>query len=408
MPNCIVMGSQWGDEGKGKLVDILAAKAHCVVRFQGGANAGHTIVEGGKEGRKFVLHLVPSGILAGNCVNVIGSGCVVDLKRLATEIEYLRTAGIPVGPDNLLVSSSAHIVTPVHRRLDQLEGGKIGTTGRGIGPCYADKARRVGIRMDSLLDGSFLSRYAALADEYAKGPASSPENTFRPEEELASLEKHAQAVRPYVGDAAATIAASADAMQRILYEGAQGTLLDIDHGTYPFVTSSSTTIGGAYSGSGIYLEFDWRVAVVKAYSTRVGNGPFPTELDNETGLELRKRGNEYGATTGRPRRCGWLDLHLLRKSFRINGFNYIALTKLDCLRGFETLNVAVGRDDAGTPVYRQLEGFGSDLASCKSFDSLPSAARAYVRFIEDELEQPVGMVSTGPGRDETIVRRAVW
>ena len=365
MSNCIVMGSQWGDEGKGKLVDLLAAKARAVVRFQGGANAGHTIIAGN---RKYVLHLLPSGVLTPGCVSVIGTGCVVDPDELAAEIDLLATQGVILTPKNLIISHQAHLVTPAHRELDKSEGSRIGTTGRGIGPAYADKARRTGLRAESLTG------------------------------KLGS----------YVGDATQAIAEIARAGGNILYEGAQGTMLDLDHGTYPFVTSSSTTIGSAYSGGGVYLEFDWRIAVIKAYATRVGHGPFPTELTDKTGTWLQEQGREFGATTGRPRRCGWLDLHLLKRAFVISGFNYIALTKLDCLRGLESIHVATDRSGDDEPTYKVLPGWHDDIRNCRTFAALPSACREYVDFIEGELGQPVGIISTGPDRAETIVRRPVW
>ena len=402
MPSTIVLGAQWGDEGKGKIVDLLAEGADLVVRFQGGANAGHTLKVGD---RTVVLHLIPSGILRPGALNVIGNGCVVDLEQLAEEIEELRASGADVTPDSLLVSSRAHLVTPAHRFIDQLNGGAIGTTGRGIGPTYADKARRTGIRLESLLDGSLASRLQALNDEYShlvrKLYGAELDGVA---EATAALETAAPRMAPFIGDSAAAIHTAHRKGDRILYEGAQGTHLDLDHGTYPFVTSSSTTIGGAYTGAGVYLPFERRVAVVKAYTTRVGNGPFSTELDGEAGRVLRERGGEYGATTGRPRRCGWLDLPLLERSFRVNGFTEIALTKLDCLANLSPIMVATEEDPKGQPNYREMPGWTEDLSTLDEYSALPGPCRAYVELIEQRLEAPVSIVSVGPGREQTIQR----
>ncbi|MBM4372587.1 MAG: adenylosuccinate synthetase, partial [Deltaproteobacteria bacterium] len=316
--NRIVMGAQWGDEGKGKIVDVLAAEADLVVRFQGGANAGHTIVAGGQ---RHVLHLLPSGILTPGKLNVIASGCVVDLEALAQEILATRDTGIEISPATLALSDRAHVVTPAHRHADRLQGAWIGTTGRGIGPCYTDKVRRWGIRASAILDGTFGDRYRAQSAAWQREVPAARDDPFPdPDLDLRRMEDALALVRPFVTDTRTLIHEAATAGRGILLEGAQGTLLDVDHGTYPFVTSSSTTIGGAFTGTGVFLDFQDRIGVLKAYSTRVGEGPFPTEETDPRGELLRARGREFGATTGRPRRCGWLDLPLVREACVTNGF----------------------------------------------------------------------------------------
>ncbi len=400
MPNAIVLGSQWGDEGKGKVVDRLAHGMNVVVRFQGGANAGHTVVV---QDKKYVLHLLPSGILNADTVSVIGNGCVVDPRKLAQEIDYVRGHGFSVSPENLVVSHAAHMVTPFHRHADTLTGGKVGTTGRGIGPTYEDKARRTGLRLESLRDGSWREGFRQLHELWRVICPAPPDSPYPdPEKLIAEMEPLLESLAPFVTDTQEALATQVRANRSVLFEGAQGTLLDIDHGTYPFVTSSSTTIGGALTGTGVYLQFDHRIAVVKAYTTRVGNGPFPTELDDEVGRELRRRGDEFGATTGRPRRCGWLDLPLLRKSFIANGFNRIALTKLDCLSGFDPIRVAVEYDESGRPVYQDLAGWESDIRPATSRGDLPRECQDYIEFIETSLGAKAFLISTGPARHQTI------
>jgi adenylosuccinate synthase len=406
MPALIVLGAQWGDEGKGKIVDLLSEEADLVVRFQGGANAGHTVVLDGEE---LVLHLLPSGVLRERCINVIGNGCVVDVELLADEIDRIAEGGFDVTPRSLLVSERAHIVTPAHKFMDRLLGGAIGTTGRGIGPTYADKAKRTGIRVSSLRDGSFAKKYLELAGHYKSIVEKVLcDEFFDIAESLKLMEDAIGKVKPFIADASDVIARAVADDKKLLYEGAQGAMLDIDHGSYPFVTSSNTTIGSAYSGTGVFVEFDYRVAVLKAYSTRVGNGPFPTEQANATGYKLRERGGEYGATTGRPRRCGWLDLELVREAFRMNGFNAIALTKVDCLSAVDMIKVAVGRDEKGDPVYREFDSWDNGVGSAGTFEELPSNCRAYIEFIEEELVSPVALISTGQGREQTIARRRLW
>ncbi len=403
-PTTIVLGSQWGDEGKGKITNLLAERADLVARFQGGANAGHTVVIGEQT---LILHQVPSGITSKGAMNVIGNGCVIDLIGLADEIRELREAGVEVSPDNLMLSSKAHLVTPVHRLIDGLRGGRIGTTGRGIGPCYSDKARRTGIRAESALDGTLTERYEKQVQEcrevletWHAGEVDDVEVALSSD----ALVEAAAEIAPYIGDAAETISKAYQAGKSVLYEGAQGTFLDIDHGTYPFVTSSNTTIGGAFTGTGVFIEFGRRIGIVKAYTTRVGNGPFPTELTNDLGVKIRERGHEYGATTGRPRRCGWLDLDLVRRATIANGFNEIALTKLDVLSMLDSIDVALSYDPEGRPEYRTLQGWATPIDDVRKFDDLPELCRAYVTFIEEQIGVPARTVSVGPERDQTIIR----
>ncbi|APF19927.1 Adenylosuccinate synthetase [Caldithrix abyssi DSM 13497] len=406
MANYIILGAQWGDEGKGKIVDLLASHADLVVRFQGGANAGHTVIVGDK---KFVLHLIPGGIVSGKAMNVIGNGCVVDPITFKQEIEYLKKQGIDVTPDKLMISFQAHVVTPVHKYLDRVLNKKIGTTGRGIGPAYTDKIQRTGVRLEAIVNGTFLEHFkqqAKLYEQYAQNLYKEPFlNIEQAVEELKEAETY---IRPFIGDTVELIHTYLEKQANILYEGAQGAMLDVDHGTYPFVTSSSTTIGGAFTGGGVFLEFDKRIGLVKAYTTRVGEGPFPTELNDETGEKLRKKGHEFGATTGRPRRCGWLDLKLVKRAQIINGFNYITLSKLSCLSGFETIKIAVDYDSAGQPVYRSFPGWEQEIEGVTEWQDLPQNAREYVRFIEDYLQTPIGLVSTGPDRNHVIYRQPLW
>ncbi len=402
MPSLLVLGAQWGDEGKGKIVDLLSGKAHLVVRFQGGANAGHTLVV---KGVKTVLHQIPSGIMNPRCLNVIGNGCVVDPELLVAEILELRKRGVVINPKNLLIAGNAHMVSPLHKKLDRLEGGAIGTTGKGIGPCYTSKASRRGIRMEAILGRGLRKALAELSMAHHPG---ADDGGAVSAAEGAGFLRSCSFLKPFIGDAQSAVYEAVISGKRILLEGAQGTLLDIDHGTYPFVTSSSTTIGGAFTGTGVFLEFRKRIAVVKAFQTRVGNGPFPTELKTAIGNHLRTVGAEFGATTGRPRRCGWLDLSLLRKACIANGFNYIALTKLDCLTGIDPIKVAIDHDSRGRPVYRELRGWDSPIDKAASFQELPKTCRDYVGFIEKFTGVRAGLVSTGPDRDQTLIRETIW
>ena len=406
MAKYIVLGAQWGDEGKGKIVDMLAGKMDLVVRFQGGANAGHTVRIGDKE---YVLHLIPGGIVSGHSVNVIGNGCVVDPVTFAEELDYLAEKDIEVTPEKLVVSSQAHMVTPVHKYLDNVLHKKIGTTGRGIGPAYADKIHRTGIRMESILDGTVNERfeehlfnYKNISEQIYNEPFPDVKSTLR--EVKQSLEK----IKPFIKDSVELIADYVGKDANILFEGAQGTFLDVDHGSYPFVTSSSTSIGGAFTGGGVFVEFDKRIGIVKAYTTRVGEGPFPTELFDEAGKQLQKNGNEFGATTGRPRRCGWLDLKMLKRSFIINGFNYVSLSKISCLSGFETIKTAVDYDAQGHPVYEEFPGWNEEVEGATSLEQLPQNCKNYIDFIEDYLGVPIGMISTGPKRRDIIFKEELF
>lgn len=367
MSNVIVLGAQWGDEGKGKIMSILTPEADFVVRYQGGPNAGRTLVH---NGIKTVLHLMPSGIFNPRCVNIIGNGCVIDPGRLILEISTLQASGIKVTPQNLLISHAAHVITDEHVSEDLAKCvGPIGSTGRGIGPCYRDKIFRVGRRMEDLDNDT---------------------------------------LKPFIRKDIPEMLNKANQQHRtIVYEGAQGSMLDVDHGDYPFVTSSNCTIGGAYTGSGVYIPFHRRLAIVKAYSTRIGTGPFPTEQANYTGERLREIGAEYGATTGRPRRCGWLDLHLLKKATITNGFNAIALTKIDCLSHLNKIPVAIDRDYQGNPLYDVLNGWEEDISGITEWNKLPSACRDYVSYIEDFLTLPISIVSTGADRNDTIFREDI-
>ena len=402
MANYIVLGAQWGDEGKGKIVDMLSEKMDMVIRFQGGANAGHTVI---CNDREYVLHLIPGGIVAGRAVNVIGNGCVVDPLTFVEEIKYLRNLGVEVSPEKLLVSSQAHVVTPVHKYLDRVLNKKIGTTGRGIGPAYGDKVHRTGIRLESILDGSFVERFREHAETYRQISVQVYEEPFIDvAEAVASMAQAAEQMKPFIGDSVETIGNFVRNGKNILYEGAQGVFLDIDHGTYPFVTSSSTSIGGAFTGGGVFVHFDKRIGIVKAYATRVGEGPFPTEQDNEIGRRLRQKGHEFGATTGRPRRCGWLDLKMLKRSFIINGFNYVSLSKISCLSGFDALRVAVDYNAAGEPVYEELPGWQEEVEGATDLQQLPANCRHYIDFIEEYLDAPIGMISTGPDRKHIIYK----
>jgi adenylosuccinate synthase len=403
----IVIGAQWGDEGKGKIVDVLSAGADLVVRFGGGANAGHTIVIGAT---KYVLHLIPSGILQPQCVNILGGGCVVDCEALLAEIESLTHAGIAVPPERLVLAENAHVVTPYHRMTDKLSGAKIGTTGRGIGPAYADKALRLGVRLSDLRDDTAGPMLQAQREHHEALARTLYQYTDTPpvSEVLESLKRAGQALHAYIKDPVPLLLKAKADGARVLYEGAQGVLLDVDQGTYPYVTSSNTTVAGASAGLGVYTPFDKRIAVLKAYTTRVGNGPFPTELEGEFGERLRQKGQEFGATTGRPRRCGWLDMTLLKRAFQTNDFTHMAITKLDVLSGLGEIQVAVERDAKGDPVYRSFRGFDADLTRVRKREDLPAPCLEYLAFLESALGARLLFISTGPGRDQTIAGESMW
>jgi adenylosuccinate synthase len=423
MPSVVVVGAQWGDEAKAKVVDLLSEEADVVIRSQGGNNAGHTVVI---DGEKFILHLVPCGVLRPARVSVIGNGVVVDPKYFIEEMEELRHRGVAVSPANLMLSDRAHLIMPWHRLLDQLSetakaAGKIGTTGRGIGPCYADKMSRVGIRVVDLYDEKFFRARleAALVEKNVLIEKLYGHTPLSADEVAAEYLDYAARIKPYVQDTQKYLSGALRDGKRLLFEAAQGTLLDIDHGTYPFVTSSNAAVFGACAGSGVTPRRIGRVmGVLKAYTTRVGGGPFPTELTGDLGGKLRENGQEFGATTGRPRRCGWLDAVACRYVARLNAFDALAITKIDVLTGLETLKVCTGyrvngqvvdefpsRLDAlesAQPVYEELPGWSEDLSGTRTFEDLPKAARDYVRHIEDIMSAPVEIVSVGPGREQTI------
>jgi len=423
MTALVIVGAQWGDEGKGKIVDLLTADAHAVVRFGGGANAGHTLVV---DGEKVVFHLVPSGALHERPRCVLGPGMVIDPKVLVAELDQMRARGrLPEG--RVLVSESAHVVLPPHFLVDGLrEQGPnaIGTTKRGIGPCYEDRAARRGVRAIDLTTPDVLrakidQSLAAWAPVIEALGGDVPDASAIAEE----YRGYGEALAPWIGDATAALHAAREAGERLLLEGAQGTMLDIDHGTYPFVTSSSVTAGGACTGSGLGpTHIDGVLGISKAYTTRVGDGPFPTELFGDEGDALRKAGAEFGATTGRPRRCGWLDLPVLRHAVRVNGLTSLALTKLDVLSGLEALKVCVAYEVDGrrvdappatgleraTPIYETLDGWQADIRAARSLDDLPAATRKYVSFIEESLGVDAAIVSVGPDRADTIIVQDAW
>ncbi len=429
MPNVVVVGAQWGDEGKGKVVDLLTEHAQVVVRFQGGNNAGHTLVVGGQ---KTVLHLIPSGILHAGKVCVIGNGVVVDPSVLVTEIDSLKQRGFLKEENQLLISESAHVIFPWHKVLDSFRekargGSPIGTTGRGIGPAYEDKVARRGIRVrDVLRPGRLRDRVAerlpAVLQELKELASAAKLEVPKLEVEpiVAEYTGLAERLRPHAGDVSLFLAAQIGKGARILFEGAQGTLLDVDHGTYPFVTSSNCVAGNAAVGSGIGpTAIDRVIGISKAYTTRVGGGPFPTELTNELGERLRKVGDEFGATTGRPRRCGWLDGVVLRYAVRVNGLSGLALTKLDVLSGLKTLDICTGYELDGQklselpgdpedlarvqPIYETLPGWDESLAGARVFEDLPTNACRYVQRVEKLCGIPVVCISVGADRGETIL-----
>jgi adenylosuccinate synthase len=426
MSNIVVFGSQWGDEGKGKIVDMLAQDSTAIVRFQGGNNAGHTLVVGGE---KCVLHLIPSGILHPGKICLIGNGVVLDPEVFLREIDTLAQKGIDVSPARLMISKKTHIIMPYHRAMDaareslRSKGAKIGTTGRGIGPCYEDKVHRCGIRAADLADPELLrAKIAAALEEknvLLKGLYGA--EAMDPEKVYHDILPVAKRVVPYLGDVSTAIQDAVAKGGTLLFEGAQGTHLDIDHGTYPFVTSSTTVSGNAASGSGCSPRLlDRIIAIVKAYTTRVGGGPFPTELLDATGDFLQNKGGEFGATTGRKRRCGWLDLVVLRESARLNGPTELAVTKLDVLSGLPEIKVCVAYDYRGervlyppqeqngmahaTPVYETLPGWQEDIGKVASWADLPTNARKYLERMEELSGVPVGLVSVGPERSQTFTR----
>lgn len=427
MPGLAIVGSQWGDEGKGKIIDYLAEKADMVVRGQGGNNAGHTVVIGDK---KYALHLIPSGVLNEGAINVIGNGVVFDPEGFFKELEDLKKDGVDTS--KIFVSDRAHIVFPYHKILDGLyeaARGKddIGTTKKGIGPCYMDKIERSGIRTCDMLDEKlFREKLSAQVDRkndiIVKLFGGEPVNK---EELIETYAEYANRLKPYITDTGVMVYDSLMKGEKVLFEGAQGSLLDVDLGTYPYVTSSHPTSGGFTTGSGIGAGAVQEVlGITKAYTTRVGKGPFVTEEDNETGNKIRELGHEYGVTTGRPRRCGWFDAVVVKYSARINGMTGLSLMLLDVLGEFETINICYQYDRNGEkidhfparlelleeckPVYRELKGWMCDISNCKTYEELPEAARDYIKAIEDTTGVPVKIVSVGPRRDQTIIREQIF
>ncbi len=423
--NVVVIGTQWGDEGKGKIVDLLTDKANAVVRFQGGHNAGHTLVI---QGRKTVLHLIPSGILRDEVCCLIGNGVVLSPTALLEEIEMLDAGGVDAR-DRMGISESCPVILPYHIALDQAReaarGKKaIGTTGRGIGPCYEDKVSRRGIRLGEMLDADvFQERLREVMDYHNFALAHYfKSDTVDYQQVLDQALMQVEQIRPLVEDVPGTLHALRRRGGSVMFEGAQGALLDIDHGTYPYVTSSNTTAGGAASGSGVGpRDIDYVLGIVKAYTTRVGAGPFPTELFDDVGDHLGEKGHEFGATTGRKRRCGWLDTVALRRSLQINSVTGICITKLDVLDGLDTIKICVayrlnGREIDTPPVgadrfaqceplYMEMPGWKTSTVGIKSPEELPEAARNYLNNIEALCEAPIDIISTGPDREETIVLR---
>ena len=425
MANVVVVGTQWGDEGKGKIVDLLTHYADYVVRFQGGNNAGHTLVV---EGKKYIFHLIPSGILYEDKQCLIGNGVVLDPGVLLTEMKELNAQGLPVTPERFTISENAHLIMPYHCVLDgasearKKEGTKIGTTGRGIGPCYGDKILRCGIKCGDLLDTDLFKEkltenITAKNEIMAKLYGGSP---FNYEDIYSQYMEFAERLGPYMGNVSVKLHEGRKAGKHILFEGAQGTQLDIDHGTYPFVTSSNVVAGNACTGSGFGpAHIDAVVGILKAYTTRVGEGPFPTELSDEIGSGMQQRGGEVGATTGRTRRCGWLDGVVAKDASRLNGITGLAITKLDVLSGMDSLKIANAYELNGTkfhampgnikkaqsvkPVYEEIPGWQEDITAIRSVDDLPQATRDYVKRIEDLTETPAMLLSVGPDREETML-----
>ena len=423
MANVVVVGTQWGDEGKGKVVDILTDRASAVIRFQGGNNAGHTLVVNGE---KFIVHLVPSGILHPKKKGLIGNGVVVDPEVLIKEIEDLRARGVKVGPRNLAVSERAHLILPYHKALDLAREAKkgrkkIGTTGRGIGPCYEDKAARTGLRMVDLLNRrNFLAGLRAnlevknfmLENYYGVKPLSKAGIAKK-------ADQWAEYLGPFIANVTQLIGQAMNKGENLLFEGAQGTHLDLDHGTYPYVTSSNPVAGTVCAGSGLPpRSIDNVIGLVKAYTTRVGSGPFPTELKDKVGRHLRDEGAEYGSTTGRPRRCGWLDTVVVGEAVRLSGINHLAVTKLDVLTGLEEIKICtaykIGRKtiqhipadlaefDNCVPKYETLPGWNEDITGARQISDLPDNARRYLDRMAELTGVPLAIVSVGPDREKTV------
>ena len=423
MSTFIVLGAQWGDEGKGKMTDYLAEGADVVARFQGGNNAGHTVEVGDKQ---YKLHLIPSGILYEDKINIIGNGVVVDPKALFEEISYLEALGVKVTPENLMISDRAQLIMPYHRVLDGIKerarGKKdIGTTGKGIGPCYTDKMERSGIRICDLLHKDIFTeclkeniegKNAIITKIYGEAPLDF-------DEILKQYLEYGEKIRPFVKDTSVEIYNRIKAGKKVLFEGAQGTLLDIDYGTYPYVTSSNTIAGGVCTGSGIGpTMIDSAVGIAKAYTTRVGKGPFPTELFDATGDWIREKGHEFGVTTGRSRRCGWLDLVILKTSARVSGLTSFAVTKIDTLAGLKSIKICTSYRFDGKvidyipasledlakcePIFEEFEGWDESIENARSYDELPKNAKIYLMRIQEITKTHISIVSVGPRRDQTM------
>ena len=424
MPAIVVLGAQWGDEGKGKATDQLGASVDYCVRYQGGNNAGHTIVVNGE---KFATHLLPSGILTPGCTPVIANGVVFDARVLLSEIDEMEKRGVDTS--HLVVSANAHLITSYHTTIDKvterfLGKNRIGTTGRGIGPTYADKINRLGVRVADIFDEKILAEKVEGALEVKNHLLVKVYNrrAIATEEILEEIAGYAERLKPMVRDTSLLLNNALDAGETVLFEGAQATMLDVDHGTYPFVTSSNPTAGGVSPGAGIGpTRIDRVIGVIKAYTTRVGSGPFPTELLDEDGEKLRTIGAEYGVTTGRDRRCGWYDAVIARYATRINGLTEFCLTKLDVLGEWDRIPVCVGYDVDGVrhdempmtqsefhhavPIYEYFDGWGKDISGARSFEDLPKNAQTYVRALEEMSGAPFWAVGVGPGREQTIVLR---
>lgn len=420
----VILGAQWGDEGKGKIVDLFSEKYDVIVRYQGGANAGHTVIVG-KE--KYIMHLLPSGVLHKNKINIIGHGVVLDMESLVEEIKGLQKRGVSISPKNLLISENVSIVLPYHKMIDKAKeekkkgGKKIGTTGRGIGPAYTDKYVRIGVRLRDLYNDSVL---LAKIEENLEEKNFLLKNFYSQKELTASrvaaeAKKYAKILKPYMANTISVLNSLLKKGKKVLFEGAQGALLDIDFGTYPYVTSSNPTIGGVMTGAGVshrQIKKVW--GITKAYQTRVGNGPFPTEMDETPGLQVREAGGEYGATTGRARRCGWLDLVALKYVCELNGLSDILLTKIDVLsimpelkvcthyiyKGKKSMDFVSDGEELYTvkPVYKKLKGWAEDLTKARKYSDLPKAARDYIKFIEKYTGVKVSMVSVGPEREQIL------
>jgi adenylosuccinate synthase len=424
MPAIVLIGAQWGDEGKGKVTDLLGERVDYVVRYQGGNNAGHTVIL--PDGRKFALHLMPSGVLTPGCIPVIGNGVVVDPKVLIAEIDGLSDRGVSC--ERLMLSADAHLIMPHHRVLDRvveryLGSARIGTTGRGIGPAYGDKVSRVGIRVQDLLDPGILRQKLDLVLREKNQILFKVYNRKAIDVDAVVEEYlgYAERLRPYIHDTRLELAKALENGATVLLEGAQATLLDVDHGTYPFVTSSNPTAGGACVGSGVPpTRITQVIGVIKAYTTRVGSGPFPTELFDDNGMHLLKVGQEYGTTTGRERRCGWFDAVVARYAVRVNGITDLVVTKLDILSGLEKVPICVGYEIDGVrvddmpmtqtafhhaqPIYEELDGWWEDISKARTVAELPDNARRYIDRIEELSGTRVSVVGVGPGRDENVIR----